>query len=444
MNIDASVPRKCIYGYFDDNPGPCPDCGSTLQQQRATYLVFTKSGDEETDSFITGNDDGWFCPQCPTLLLDLSGIREGLSIGLPGWNMGDEFAVAGIVDISAIPDDKKHLPLDHPDNPIPLVRFTEIVDDDSPKIEQDEQLEEDEESLLQRWRRRILGEDVMEEDHAMTAWDYPEPVSKLLTMGDPEVHKWPDYLALGLSPEHVPDLIRMVLDDALYDDPASWAPIHAWRALGQLRAEEAIEPLTQLLQDIDDFDDDWALEEMPTVFALIGPAAIPTLADYILDTSHGTWARVTAARSLKEIGTNHPDVRSACVSVLTTALERFEMLEPEVNGFLILYLVDLEAVEAAPIMERAFEAGCVDPMVMGDWEDVQIELGLLEERTTPRSSPPESFPGGLGGMENIPALKKSEAQRRLRGLGRNDPCWCGSGKKYKHCHLREDQQEARG
>lgn len=26
-------------------------------------------------------------------------------------------------------------------------------------------------------------------------------------------------------------------------------------------------------------------------------------------------------------------------------------------------------------------------------------------------------------------------------LGRNDPCWCGSGKKYKNCHLRADQQE---
>ncbi len=25
-------------------------------------------------------------------------------------------------------------------------------------------------------------------------------------------------------------------------------------------------------------------------------------------------------------------------------------------------------------------------------------------------------------------------------LGRNDPCWCGSGKKYKHCHMREDQK----
>jgi len=27
-------------------------------------------------------------------------------------------------------------------------------------------------------------------------------------------------------------------------------------------------------------------------------------------------------------------------------------------------------------------------------------------------------------------------------LGRNDPCWCGSGKKYKNCHLKQDQQVA--
>jgi hypothetical protein len=26
--------------------------------------------------------------------------------------------------------------------------------------------------------------------------------------------------------------------------------------------------------------------------------------------------------------------------------------------------------------------------------------------------------------------------------GRNEPCPCGSGKKYKHCHLREDQARA--
>ena len=26
-------------------------------------------------------------------------------------------------------------------------------------------------------------------------------------------------------------------------------------------------------------------------------------------------------------------------------------------------------------------------------------------------------------------------------LGRNDPCWCGSGKKYKRCHWREDKEK---
>jgi preprotein translocase subunit SecA len=29
-------------------------------------------------------------------------------------------------------------------------------------------------------------------------------------------------------------------------------------------------------------------------------------------------------------------------------------------------------------------------------------------------------------------------------LGRNDPCWCGSGKKYKSCHMKSDQERAGG
>jgi hypothetical protein len=31
---------------------------------------------------------------------------------------------------------------------------------------------------------------------------------------------------------------------------------------------------------------------------------------------------------------------------------------------------------------------------------------------------------------------------RLRSAGRNDDCPCGSGKKYKKCHLREDEETA--
>jgi tetratricopeptide (TPR) repeat protein len=36
------------------------------------------------------------------------------------------------------------------------------------------------------------------------------------------------------------------------------------------------------------------------------------------------------------------------------------------------------------------------------------------------------------------------ARARLAGTGRNDPCPCGSGKKYKKCHLAEDEGAAAG
>ncbi len=31
----------------------------------------------------------------------------------------------------------------------------------------------------------------------------------------------------------------------------------------------------------------------------------------------------------------------------------------------------------------------------------------------------------------------------MDNLSRNDPCWCGSGKKYKHCHLQADRKQQR-
>ena len=44
---------------------------------------------------------------------------------------------------------------------------------------------------------------------------YTSPVDKLLTLGEAEPvvpDAWPNYLELGLGPEHIPDLIRMATD----------------------------------------------------------------------------------------------------------------------------------------------------------------------------------------------------------------------------------------
>ena len=246
----------------------------------------------------------------------------------------------------------------------------------------------------------------------MTSTPYTFPLDKLLTLGDarPTMSRWPDYRQYGLAPEHIPDLVRMATDEELYlagsDSPEAWAPMHAWRALGQFRAESAIGPLLSLLHWIDDNDDDMINEEVPDVLGMIGPAAIPAVAEYLADTSHGLWARVAATISLKEIGQRHPESRDECVMVLTRQLEHFQEQDKSLNAFLVGPLRDLRAVESAPVMERAFAADRVDIGVQGDWEDVQIDMGLRQERETPKPD----YAASLLGVEQVTSIREGLKQ----------------------------------
>jgi len=63
---------------------------------------------------------------------------------------------------------------------------------------------------------------------------------------------------------------------------------------------------------------------------------------------------------------------------------------------------------------------------------------------TPDLPPPDVVRRRFAKSAARPAKRADRAQPRATetpdlDLGRNDPCWCGSGKKYKHCHMRSDQ-----
>jgi len=58
----------------------------------------------------------------------------------------------------------------------------------------------------------------------------------------------------------------------------------------------------------------------------------------------------------------------------------------------------------------------------------------------PRAEAVTTRSGALGGDgATLPATAPASA----RNLGRNDACWCGSGKKYKDCHLEKDQAQSK-
>lgn len=284
--------------------------------------------------------------------------------------------------------------------------------------------------------------------------DYTAPVSKLLEVGEPEwsnnqAESWLDYPEkYGLSAADIPQLIKMASDKALEnspDDTLAFAPVHAWRALGQLKAEAAIEPLVKLL----DTEDDYAAQDIPQVFGLIGAKALPALAEYLSKHVMGedSLAGMNAADAIVKIGQNFPEAAEKAGALLIQQLERYKDNAADLNGALVAGLTELKAKNALPLIEQAFEADKVDIM-HADLDSVRFGFGLIDEAEYKKreevnnakrrelqqqifGSPPRQMlqngaaPGeakpksGAGGNKVSPAKKeKAKAKRKMEKTSR--------------------------
>ncbi len=105
----------------------CPKCRARLEKEYHTYLIAGRKG-KESEFFITGNDNGYFCPNCAIVVLDYDMFAKLISMYSRNFGFVD-FAVLGIVNIDAIPEDKKSMPIGDEDNPVPLVQFTNKPED---------------------------------------------------------------------------------------------------------------------------------------------------------------------------------------------------------------------------------------------------------------------------------------------------------------------------
>jgi hypothetical protein len=143
-----------------------------------------------------------------------------------------------------------------------------------------------------------------------------------------------------------------------------------------------------ILYEIDEYGDDWYGEESFEVFPMIGPVAIRPLAEYLADTKHGTWARVAASESLQKMVDAHPETKEECAAAIVAALLGYKDNDEVLNGFMISGLVYINAArDHLSLIEEAFKSGNVDEAVDGDFEDIQVKLGIIKKRTTPRPPP---------------------------------------------------------
>jgi hypothetical protein len=222
--------------------------------------------------------------------------------------------------------------------------------------------------------------------------------------------------------EAIPPLMELAEDKELWleESPGKgWVPIHAVELLGKLRAQEAVPTLIDIVAASEPAD----IIQSQAMFALeeIGSPAAPA----VLDTIHYTRDRdlkADLASVLGKVARGRADAFDTLVAVFN------ELKWDEFRLFAVVGMADLGDRRAIPILEQALTDPALPEM---DRRDV---IGALEELgARPKIHPP-----------TIPIFLESPKARPAK-LGRNDPCWCGSGKKYKHCHLSSDEEsESKG
>lgn len=252
-----------------------------------------------------------------------------------------------------------------------------------------------------------------------------------------------------------------ILTDAieLYDvykqpsDENTWFAIHALLLMRDLEATECIEQILAFLNHEEEILDfylgDYITEAIAHVITKCGLNNLPLLARFVKETKACVWGKIAVVEGISQ-GVLHKLIhRDDAIAWLDDLLRHYTATEPSEDeneeilfaGLTAMYL-DLQAKEQTHFIQQFYEQNRVDLMFAGDWKAVETEMKEGKEGITHKI---ETI------TEDYLSLKKRDEDeydydeddfynfsapivRTEPKIGRNDPCPCGSGKKYKKCH----------
>jgi len=250
----------------------------------------------------------------------------------------------------------------------------------------------------------------------------------------------------GDSAEAVNTLIEIALDSTWYsyvdfdtypedkdpfaDEPRLSTPLHA---LGVLRyMEEAFVPQMARLLPLFEAQDETLAEEVGYLLGAMGEPAFQLLSATLKESSNSTAIRSGAVDALLVVAEATPELEEACLSLFLETLEKDT--DAEVNTFIVCSLMELGAKETYPAIEEAYKQGRVDEDLLPLHE--VSELFALVSASA--SDAPKETIRDLFASRQVDSSEEEEREVRTPYVaeskaGRNDPCPCGSGKKYKKC-----------
>jgi hypothetical protein len=266
-------------------------------------------------------------------------------------------------------------------------------------------------------------------------------IRRLLIKGQPTLAPDVRDRILSAAASAVPTLIEVLLDESLAaeDGPGQgYAPIHAARLLGDLAATEAIEPLLGRLADTtwDEILHDTIIQALPRIGAAVVEPALRLLAE-----TEDPDVRHSVRAVLSEVGVRDDRIRDALVAELE--------VEPDLGA---MHLASYGDASALPLLHEAFGRHViVRGQVFGNQALIEIEAAIEElggALTPAEKDKLERAMKARGSSSSQPDLDMETGSidgmpvHAAEKVGRNEPCWCGSGRKYKKCHLAADEERS--
>ncbi len=257
--------------------------------------------------------------------------------------------------------------------------------------------------------------------------------------------------------------------------PAWWAPIHATFLLGAIGGPSVVPALLRALEQAYAHNCDWVTCEIPAIMGRLGPSARPPLAAFLADRSHPPYLRAVAAEALAATTLGDaPGAEDPTESDSPFALLGSRLVDPdededlrgavgntlldfqrwEYKDALLTFARDQERIHREnPLrllhftehdVERAFAKP--HPNVdhyRRDWLDFYAPAAIArrQARWAKEAEDAEAHAQADWTDEDLleedlaVILPPTPVVRREPKIGRNDPCPCGSGKKYKKCCL---------
>lgn len=297
---------------------------------------------------------------------------------------------------------------------------------------------------------RALGEafdpELLPDDHGVPrpteSTDVPaeaDDIPALLALAGPLLMRRTRDGVLALGDAAPPALLAIVT--AAVELEPTWPLVHAVDLLGTLAHAPAVEPILRVMEQ---FPSDSPLQlKVQTALEDIGsPALEGILAAHarMTDPNH----RLLLRGALASL-----DVRDPRIFVLLLgALRAGEHMA-------VADLVSYDDERAIPALDQALKKElAVRGRDLEDQLDIVCGIAMAIEnlggKLDPRDdaavdklvarselgTPPVVVPTRTTG-ESVPLRPVATSSEKP---GRNDPCWCGNGKKYKKCHLLEDEK----